>query len=72
MENPLKLTLSVPEACQALGLSRPVVDAYIHREKNPLPDIKAGRRYVIPRNALEQWMMEEVARDSGTAKTAWR
>ena len=63
MEN-LRMTLTIAEACEALNLSRPMVDRYIHRKENPLPCIKTGRRYVIPRAAFETWILEEAQRNS--------
>jgi len=61
-----KLTLNIKEACELMGLSRPVVNSYIRRKDNPLPCIATmGRsrgRYVIPRAALEQWLLEEAER----------
>lgn len=59
-----KLTMTIAEACGALGLSRPVVDRYVHRRDNPLPTIRTGRRYVIPRAAFEAWILEEAQRNS--------
>lgn len=63
MEN-LKMTLSIEETMQALCLSRPLVMSFIHREDNPLPCIKTGKRYRVPRAALETWIMEEAARNT--------
>lgn len=61
-----KLTLNVSEACALLGVSRPTVNAYIHRRDNPLPCIATaqgrGGRYIIPRAALEQWLLDEADR----------
>ena len=62
-----KLTLNIPEVCEMLNLSRPIITAYIKRRNNPLPCIvTTGRtgRYVIPRAALEKWLIEEAQRNS--------
>ena len=67
MENKLSMTLDIEETVQALNLSRPIVMAYIHRKDNPLPCIKTGKRYRIPRTSLERWIEEEAAQNSGTA-----
>ena len=63
-----KLTLTVSEVCELLGVSRPLADAWIKRKVNPLPSIKTAGRYYIPRAALEQWVLDEAARNSGTAR----
>ena len=60
------MTLNIVETMEALQLSRPIVMQYIRRKDNPLPCIKTGKRYRIPKAALEQWIMEEAARNSGT------
>lgn len=60
-----KLTLNISEVCELLNLSRPIVTAYIRRKENPLPCIATiGRRgrYVIPRAALDQWLLDEAKR----------
>ena len=63
MENQ-KMTMSIAEVCTSSGFSRPTIMAYINRSKDPLPCIKAGRRYMIPRAALEAWLVEEAARNT--------
>lgn len=68
MEN-TSMTLNIAETMEALQLSRPLVMQYIRRKNNPLPCIKTGKRYRIPRAALETWIMEEAARNSGTTAT---
>ena len=65
MENSLRLNLSIDDTCTASGLSRPTIMAFIHRSENPLPHIKIGRKYMVPRAALEAWLMEEAARNAG-------
>ena len=70
MENTRKLTLNVEEVCEMLGLSRPIVTAYIRRKDNPMPCIyTSGRRgrHVIPRAALEQWLTDEANRCQAAA-----
>ena len=66
-----KLTLSIQEACKMLNLSRPIVTAYIKRRDNPMPCIMTSAkrgRYVIPRAALEAWLLEEAARNSASIR----
>ena len=64
MESNLKLNLGIDETCTATDLSRPTIMAFIHRNENPLPHIKVGRKYLIPRAALETWLLEEAARNA--------
>ena len=72
MQNTEKLVLSIPEVCEMLDLSRPIITAYLRRKENPLPCIRTtGRRgrYVVPRAALDRWLLEEAERDSAKV---WR
>jgi excisionase family DNA binding protein len=46
------LTVSVPEAAKALGISRNA--AYVAARRGELPAIRIGKRFVIPRPALEK------------------
>ena len=70
----IKLTLTLEETCKAIGLSRPLVTAFIKRQENPIPSIKTGKGYIIPRAALEQWVLEEAERNTNgkTGKAAKR
>ena len=63
MENQ-RMNMSIAEVCTSSGFSRPTIMAYINRSKNPLPCIRAGRKYMIPRAALETWLLEEAARNA--------
>ena len=49
-----KMALSVTEAAEALGLSRPTVYKLIHRDDFPV--IKVGTRTLISRRGLEAWI----------------
>ena len=51
-----KLTYSVVEAADLLGLSRPA--AYKAVRANQIPSIRFGRRIVIPRIALEKMLRD--------------
>lgn len=64
MENSLRLNLSIDDTCTVSGYSRPTIMAFIRRSENPLPHIKTGRKYMIPRAALETWLIEEAARNT--------
>ena len=54
-------TLTVEEAARVLGIGRSA--AYIAARRGDLPAIRIGRRYVIPRVALER-MLSEGRRES--------
>lgn len=49
-----KITLTVPDACEALSLSRAVMYQLIHRDD--FPCIRIGRRALIPRDKLIEWV----------------
>ena len=49
-------TLTVEEAARVLGIGRSA--AYIAARRGDLPAIRIGRRYLIPRVALERMLSE--------------
>ena len=49
-------TVTVEEAAQFLGISRST--AYEAVRRGELPVIRIGRRYVVPRQALERMLSE--------------
>jgi len=51
------LVLSVPEAARLLGVSRNL--AYELVREGRLPHVRLGRRVLIPRVGLEQWLAKE-------------
>lgn len=51
---PERLTMSVKEAAEILGISRSHTYALVRSEQ--LPSLKLGRRVVVPRVALEQFV----------------
>ena len=53
-----KLTLSVEEAGKLMGVSRQVAYQLIHRPD--FPTIQIGRRVLIPKKQLEEWMDRQV------------
>jgi len=55
-----RVTLTVPEAAQLLGISRN--EAYLAVQRGELPARRIGRRILIPRVALERWLAETVPR----------
>lgn len=58
-------TITVEEAAQVLGISRS--SAYEAVRRGELPTIRIGRRYVVPRVALERMLSEP-----GNAATVYR
>lgn len=51
-----RLTFTVHETAGALGLSVSVTYRMIR--DGELPAIRVGRRWVVPRRALEQWLSD--------------
>jgi excisionase family DNA binding protein len=47
-----RLTITVEEAAEILGISRALAYSLVARQE--LPSLKLGRRVVIPRRALER------------------
>ncbi len=57
-----RIGLSVSEAAEQLGVSRPTLYAMMERRDHPLPCVRIGRRRIIPRRELEAWLREEAER----------
>ena len=57
-----KVGLNVTDVSKMLSLSRPVVYDLLNRKEHPIPSIRVGRRRIIPRQALMDWMQEETTR----------
>ena len=49
-----KITLTVSDACEALSISKTVMYQLIHRDD--FPCIRIGRRALIPRDKLIEWV----------------
>ena len=60
-----KLVLSVEEARQLMGLSRGLMYDALHRGE--IPNVRVGRRILIPRAALQQ-MLEGKPNQKGPAR----
>lgn len=58
-----KLTLTVEEAAEVLGISRP--SAYQGVERGEIPHIRVGKRILVPRSALERLLAEAGSKASG-------
>ena len=63
MARPGRLSLTVEEAAEALGISRGL--AYEAVRLGQIPSVRIGRRILIPRKALE----EQLQLESGPAAT---
>ena len=50
-----KLGLNISEAALLLGVSRPTMYTLVNRDD--FPKIRIGRRIIIPKKELEDWMM---------------
>lgn len=53
-----RVALSVPEAAAAMGISRAGLYALLARGEGP-PTIKLGRRRLIRRDALQEWLRKQ-------------
>jgi excisionase family DNA binding protein len=51
-----KLTISVLEMAQLLGISR--MTAYVAVRNGTIPSLRIGRRVLISRAALDRWLAE--------------
>lgn len=58
-----KLTLSVDEAAQMLGLSRPVVMELTHSEG--FPAFNVGKRILIHAQGLAEWVDRQMEQKAG-------
>ncbi|MGI5846319.1 MAG: helix-turn-helix domain-containing protein [Alphaproteobacteria bacterium] len=58
-----KLTVSVDEAAQLLGINR--VTVYRLARQKDFPAVFVGRRILIPKRGLEEWLEQESRRAVG-------
>lgn len=60
-----KLTLDVQELAKALGICKP--RAYELIKQKDFPSIQISkRRFIVPRAALDKWLLEQANHDSGS------
>jgi excisionase family DNA binding protein len=60
-----RLTLTVPEVAEALGISR--MSAYTAVRAGVIPSIRIGRRVLVPRAALAQLLrLASASEETGT------
>ena len=55
----LPITLSANQLAQVLGISR--ANAYTLMHSKGFPTIQIGKRMVVPKNKLIEWMEEQTA-----------
>lgn len=51
-------TMTIPEAATLLGISRN--SAYVAARKGELPVVRIGKRFLVPRSALERLLGEKL------------
>ena len=56
----LPITLSANQLAQVLGISR--ANAYTLMHSKGFPTIQIGKRMVVPKNKLSEWMERQSAR----------
>ena len=56
-----KIALTVTEAAELLGVSRPTVYQLINRED--FPSFRIGARRLISRSGLERWVQQQAGRE---------
>ena len=54
------ITISVAEAAKILGISRPTMYKLMHRAD--FPQLRVGRRMLIPVDDLRQWVSAQATR----------
>ncbi len=52
------LAVSAPEAARLLGVSKPTIYQYIHRDD--FPAFKLGNRTLVSVNGLKEWIRKQV------------
>jgi excisionase family DNA binding protein len=64
MNNRIRATVSVEEAAQLLGIGRSLAYEAVRTGSFPVPVIRVGARYLIPRAALERLLLgDDAVRD---------
>jgi len=63
-----RLTLTIPEVAAALGLARSTAYELATTDRLPVPTIRAGRRLLVSRAALERILAGEDAQRSITCE----
>ena len=58
MDKMQPLAVSAPEAARLLGVSKPVIYRYIHRDD--FPSFRLGNRTLISVDGLKEWVRKQV------------
>lgn len=64
-----RITYTIEEAAEVLGIGRSL--AYDMASRGELPSLRLGRRVVVPRKALEEWLAAQIAAQRGSTQS-WR
>lgn len=65
MTEKTKLVLDAPELAEALGICKP--RAYELMRQKDFPSIQISeRRFIVPRAALDKWLLEQANHGRGT------
>ena len=62
-----KATYKPSEAAQVLGVSLPTVYALIHRQQEPLPSFRVGKKLLVPKAQLWDWIDRSVQLEAALA-----
>ena len=62
-----KLTLNVAEVAKLLGLSEDLTRSEIDSADDPIPSFRAGRRILVSRVLLEEWIIRRSGGHVGDA-----
>ena len=60
-----RLCYNLEEAAQAVGVSVNKFNSWIRRAQAPVPHIRDGRRILVPRHLLLEWLTKEANRNIG-------
>lgn len=60
-----RIGLTRTEAAEALGISVRTLDSLISDRANEFPIVRIGRKVVIPRTALEDWLLRQQVQQGG-------
>ena len=64
MTEKTKLVLDAPELAEVLGICKP--RAYELMKQKDFPSIQISeRRFIVPRAALDEWLLEQANHDKG-------
>ena len=64
MNESTPLAYNLTEAAEAIHVSRPTMLTFVHRED--FPAFRSGRRWIIPVDALRQWLNAQAGFEQNT------